>query len=117
MRRMVASRATAAIEMSDNRLRPRTTRPHRAATKSTVEQPTHGKGFREGDVIVTAVAHHYAIGRIGTDGRTQEHLASEKNRALALALACEFAGAAHRVFLYRSAGDSKFEPCDCKTIR
>jgi hypothetical protein len=85
--------------------------------KSIVEQPAQGTGFREGDVIVTAVAHHYAIGRIGSDGRTQEYLASKKNRALALALACQFAGAAHRVFLYYSAGESKFALCDCKTIR
>jgi hypothetical protein len=75
------------------------------------------KGFRKGDVIVTAVAHHYAIGRIGADGRTQQHLASEKDREIALALACQFARAAHRVFLYQSAGDSTFAPCDCQKIR
>ena len=78
--------------------------------------PSTRESFRKGDVIVTAVAHHYAVGRIQADGRTQEHLASEKDRARALALACQFAHAAHRVFLYQSAGDSRFAPCECPKI-
>jgi hypothetical protein len=72
------------------------------------------KRFLKGDIIVTAVAHHYAIGRIKTDGGIQEHLASEKERAAALAHACRLAGAAHRVFLCKSAGESKFALVDCE---
>jgi hypothetical protein len=74
-------------------------------------------GFRAGDIVVTAVAHHYAIGRVQADERTQEHLGSEKNQRLALAHACELAGTVHRVFLYRSSGDSKFAAHDCRLIQ
>ena len=72
--------------------------------------------FRAGDIIVMAVARHYSIGRITSDGGTQEHVASETNRAAAVALACQLAGATHRVFLYKSAGSSTFAPCDCRQI-
>jgi hypothetical protein len=103
-------------------LRPRLDRPHDAAEqrpepmKTGDARPSTNGRFRKGDIIVTAVAHHYAIGRIGANGRTQEHLGSEKDRTLALALACQFARAAHRVFLYQAAGDSTFALCDCQKI-
>jgi hypothetical protein len=84
--------------------------------KTTIDQTSTDTRFRRGDVIVTAVAHHYAIGRIQADGRTQKHFASEKNRALALARACQLAGSTDRVFLYHSAGESKFRPCDCGKV-
>jgi hypothetical protein len=80
-------------------------------------RPRQGTGFRLGDIIVTAVSHHYAIGRMRADGMTQDHLASEKNQRLALAHACEIAGTIHRVFLYRSAGDSKFSFQHCRLIQ
>jgi len=57
-----------------------------------------------GDIVVTAVAGIYAIGRITDNGGIQEPLGSEQNRAEALKRACALAGAAHRVFLYPSIG-------------
>jgi hypothetical protein len=82
-----------------------------------MERPLKNEGFREGDIIVTPVAHHYAIGRIKAEGGgTQEHLASERDRAVALALACKFAGAGHRMFVFKSPEDSTFALFDCKEI-
>jgi len=75
-----------------------------------------GPDFREGDIIVMAVAKHYAIGRMTTDGVTQEHLASEKDLAAALARACTLAGALHRVFLYKMAGSGTFERVNCHAV-
>jgi len=72
---------------------------------------------REGDIIVTPVAHHFAIGRITADGQTQQHLASQRHRADALALACRLAGSDHQVFVFKYAGASSFERCDCETLR
>ena len=85
--------------------------------KTPVDRRPKNQGFRQGDIIVTAVAHHYSIGRIQSDGRTQKHLASEKSQTLALVLACKFGSGTHRVFLFKSPGDSNFEPLDCQEIR
>ena len=68
-----------------------------------------------GDIVVTAVARHYAISRMRADGETQEYLGVGENRAKALELACALAGAEHRVFLYASAGTSVYVPFDCAT--
>ena len=86
------------------------------SSNTAVEPPLTEKEFRAGDIIVTPVAHHYAIGRIGQDGAIQQHLQSDKNRGVALALACKFAGTVHRVFLFQSAGGSKFAPYNCRKI-
>jgi len=80
-------------------------------------RPPQGTGFRLGDIIVTAVANHYSIGRIQADGATQEYLASESNQRTALAHACRLAGTAHRVFLYRLTADTTFTPHDCRLIQ
>lgn len=69
--------------------------------------------IREGDIVVTAVADHYAIGRMTADGKTQESLGSQQSCAAALELACALAGATHRVFLYGSAGSNVYLPVDC----
>jgi hypothetical protein len=61
---------------------------------------------REGDIIVTRVARHYALGRVNVDHRTQTPLATENDRVDALRRACILAGAAHRTFLYDLAGSS-----------
>ena len=74
-------------------------------------------GFREGDLIVTAVSDPYSIGQIKADGTTQEYLASEKTRADALARACRLAGAGYRVFLWAPAGESSFVQVDCEAWR
>ena len=67
----------------------------------------------EGDIIVTAVGEHYAIGRLKANGEMQEYLQSQRNRTVALRQACAHAGAKHRVFLYPSAGSSNYRPFDC----
>jgi len=69
--------------------------------------------IREGDIVVTAVADHYAIGRMTADGRTQESLGSRQTHGAALDLACTLAGATQRVFLYGSAGTNAYLPVDC----
>jgi hypothetical protein len=62
--------------------------------------------MQEGDIVVTRVARHYAIGRVTADHQTQTPLATENDRADALRRACTVAGAVHRVFLYDVAGRS-----------
>jgi hypothetical protein len=69
--------------------------------------------IHEGDIVVTAVAEHYAIGRMKADGKTQDSLGSQPTRAEALQPACALAGATHRVFLYESAGSNAYLPFDC----
>jgi hypothetical protein len=69
--------------------------------------------YRPGDIVVTPVASHYAIGRIAADGTTQEFLGSQQNRAEALTQARAQAGATHRVLLYPSAGKAGYLPVDC----
>jgi hypothetical protein len=81
-----------------------------------VTRPLTGTDFRDGDIVVMAVARHFSIGRITGDGGIQAHIASEKDLATALARACQLAAAVHRVFVYRSAGASGFEPYDCRAI-
>ena len=79
--------------MTDDDPRPR---PGRTAAGCAVP--------REGDIIVTAVGGHYAIGRLKADGDSQDYLQSQKDRAVALKQAYALAGATHRVFLHPSAG-------------
>jgi hypothetical protein len=68
---------------------------------------------REGDIIVTAVGGHYAIGRLKADGDSQDYLQSQEDRAVALKQACALAGATRRVFLYPSAGTPGYLLIDC----
>src|SRR5580704_11331463 len=58
----------------------------------------------DGDIVVTRVARHYALGRMTADLRTQTPVDTQNTRADALGLACLLAGADHRVFLYELAG-------------
>ena len=79
----------------------------------------HGKDWvcpGEGDIIVTAVGEHYAIGRLKGHGEMQEYLQSQRNRTVALRQACAQAGANHRVFLYPSAGIPDYRPVDCAEV-
>jgi len=62
------------------------------------------RNISQGDIVVTAVAGVYAIGRMTGEGGIQEPLGSEQDRTEALERACALAGAAHRVFLYPSIG-------------
>jgi hypothetical protein len=73
------------------------------------------EGFRDGDIVVTAVADHYSIGRVGPSG-IEEYLASARDRPSAEALACRFAGGTHRVFVRKNAGQSQFASIDCEEI-
>ena len=70
----------------------------------------------EGDIIVTAVGEHYAIGRLKANGEMQEYLQSQRNRTVALRQACAQAGGKHRVFLYPSAGIPDYLPVDCAEV-
>jgi hypothetical protein len=58
----------------------------------------------EGDIVVTRVAHHYALGRVTADGRTQTSVGAVNDRSGALHRACILAGDDHRVFLCELAG-------------
>ena len=67
-------------------------------------RPPRERNILQGDIVVTAVAGVYAIGRITGDGGIQEPLGSEQSRTEALKRACALAGATHCVFLYPSTG-------------
>jgi hypothetical protein len=67
--------------------------------------------MREGDIVVSRVAHHYALGRVTGDLETQTPIETHNSRAEALKRACALAGADHRVFFYKLAG-----PCSCVQI-
>lgn len=83
------------------------------ANEMDAGRPFGDRQIREGDIVVTAVAGHYAIGRMTGDAKTQESLGSQQTRAEALQQACALAGAKHRVFLYPSPGSSGYLPIDC----
>jgi hypothetical protein len=75
-----------------------------------------GSGSREGrmlegDILITAVGEHYAIGRLKADRDTQQHLGWQLDRTEAVKQACALAGANHRVFL--CVGTSAYRPVDC----
>jgi hypothetical protein len=73
-----------------------------------------GTRFRAGDIIVTPVGRHYAIGRIKTADRIlEEPIATERDRESALALACRLAGSTHRVFLWTTATHRTLAQVDC----
>ena len=72
--------------------------------------------IREGDVVVTAVARHYAIGQMTADGTTQESLGSSRTLTDALAQACVLAGETHRVFLYPTTGTAAYGRFVCPKV-
>ena len=82
------------------------------ATERPVTRPRSDRHIREGDIVVTAVAKHYVIGRMTADGNTQDWLGSRPIRAEALVEACALAGTAHRVFLYGNAGTNAYRLFD-----
>jgi hypothetical protein len=65
---------------------------------------TRVPGILEGDIVVTRVARHYAIGRMTADLRTEKPVDTQNTRSDALSMANLLAGADHRVFLYELAG-------------
>jgi hypothetical protein len=73
-----------------------------------------GTRFRLGDIVVTPVSHHYAIGRIKADGLSQEPLGSERDRGRAVAIACKLAGPAARVFMWTTISEEGLVRVDCR---
>ena len=112
--------------------RPRATAYNCALTQTSLdrgvmsqEKPAQGNSRRrsprdrniiQGDIVVTAVARVYAIGRITGDGGIQESLGSDQNRTEALKRACALAGATHRVFLYPSTGSPVHLQFECPKV-
>ena len=74
-----------------------------------VERAPGDRNILKGDIVVTAVGNHYAIGRLKANGKTQKFLGWQQNRAEALKQACALAGVNHRVFLYPKAGRERGE--------
>jgi hypothetical protein len=71
-------------------------------------QDPDDRRLREGDIVVTAVAHHFAIGRVQADGTHQDALASERVCSEALSTARVIAGPTHRVFIYWNPGTNDY---------
>jgi hypothetical protein len=72
--------------------------------------------MREGDIVVTRVAHHYALGRLNADHRTQTPIEAQDHRGDALRRACELAGADHHVFLCELAGPGDYIDVNCAEV-
>jgi hypothetical protein len=75
-----------------------------AGKKQDVDSSTCAPQMREGDIVVTRVVHHYSLGRVKTDGKTQTPIEVQSGRSDALSRARALAGADHRVFLYNKTG-------------
>ena len=65
---------------------------------------SEGRTIREGDIVVTRVAHHYALGRVTGDSYTQTPIETQNARADAIKRACVLAGTDHHVFIDELAG-------------
>jgi hypothetical protein len=73
--------------------------------------------MREGDIIVTRVARHYALGRVLPGGRMQTPLENHNDRDTALSRACTLAGLDHHVFLLDDASSrTAYVPINCSAI-
>ena len=75
--------------------------------------PRADRDLREGDIMVTAVGSHFAIGRLNADCTNQEHLETHPDRAAALTRACALAGGDHRVFLSAVTGVTIYRLFKC----
>ena len=72
--------------------------------------------MREGDIVVTRVGRHYALGRVKADGETQTPIDQQDHRTDALSRACVLAGAEHRVFILESSGSGASSQFDCAEL-
>ena len=90
--------------------------PAPGSTNGHVGRSHRDRTMLEGDILVTAVGEHYALGRLKADRDTQEHLGWQLDRTKAVKQACALAGANHRVFLYESAGTADYLPFDCAEV-
>ena len=69
--------------------------------------------MREGDIVVTRVVGHYALGRLKADGLVQTPLEQVRRRSDALNRACQLAGIDHRVFILENSGSGAYSQFDC----
>lgn len=67
--------------------------------------------FRAGDIIVTAVARQYVIGRVRADGQIQDALAWAADWSDALATAFGIAGPHRRVFVFQDPSSNEYRRC------
>jgi hypothetical protein len=72
--------------------------------------------MREGDIVVTRVGRHYALGRVKADGETQTSIEQQTHRTDAISRACVLAGADHRVFIVEGSGSRVSSEFDCATL-
>lgn len=80
------------------------------------ERGTGVPTVREGDIVITRVAHHYSLGRVSADNQTQTSLESHDHRAEAIRRACAVAGADQQVFIYEEAESSARVLVYCETL-
>jgi hypothetical protein len=71
----------------------------------------------QGDIVVTRVARHYSLGRVGADRRTQTPIEVQERRADALNRACALAGSDHQVFFYENPGTSTCIQINCRQVQ
>ena len=90
--------------------------PGKPAKEMDPGRPPGDRMMLEGDIMVTAVGEHYAIGRLRTDRDTQEPLGWRQDRAAALEKACALAGSNHRVFLYEKPSHTTYLPFGCAKV-
>ncbi len=72
--------------------------------------PNGDRQILAGDIVITAVADHYAMSRKVANSDILEFLGSHMECIDALNAACRLAGVMHRVFLYPHAGLRDFRP-------
>jgi hypothetical protein len=68
---------------------------------------------QEGDIVVTRVVDHYALGVVKADGLIQRPLEQVVHRTDALRRACLLAGTNHRVFILENSGSAAYRQVDC----
>jgi hypothetical protein len=69
--------------------------------------------MRQGDIVVTRVGEHHAVGRLKADGLIQTPLERVRRRSDALNRACQLAGTNHRVFILENSGSGAYSRFDC----
>jgi hypothetical protein len=70
--------------------------------------PNNDRQILAGDIVITAVADHYAMSRKVPNSDVLEFLAWHRDCIDALNAACQLAGGIHRVFLYPHASGRNY---------
>jgi len=86
---------------------------YRSDPKTVSRRDTSLAKRLEGDIVVTRVARHYALGRLNADLKTQTPVETQDARSDALRRACVLAGADCRVLLYERACSGHYIQIDC----